>query len=217
VRKLEGKRLVVASHNDGKLREIAGLIAPFGFEAKSAAEYGLPEPEETGTTFEENAYIKAFAAASATGLPALSDDSGLVVDALGGAPGVYTADWATLPDGDRDFAMAMRVTEEKLADAGATTVDRRTGRFVSVICLAWPDGHAEYYRGEAEGNLVWPPRGTSGFGYDPVFQPAGFDITFGEMSAEEKHGWKPGDVAALSHRARAFKLFAEAQLGVAAT
>lgn len=217
MRILEGKRIVVASHNEGKLREIAGLIAPFGFEAKSAAEYGLPEPEETGTTFEANAYTKAFAAASATGLPALSDDSGLVVDALDGAPGVYTADWATLPDGSRDFAMAMRVTEEKLVEAGAEAPEQRTGRFVSVICLAWPDGHAEYYRGEAEGHLVWPPRGAKGFGYDPVFQPAGFDITFGEMSAEEKHGWKPGDATALSHRARAFKLFAEAQLGVAKT
>lgn len=214
MRQLEGKRIVVASHNAGKLEEIAGLIAPFGFEARSAAEYGLPEPEETGTTFEQNAYIKAFAAASATGLPALSDDSGLMVDALDGAPGVYTADWATLPDGGRDFAMAMRLTEDRLAAAGATTPDQRTGRFVSVICLAWPDGHAEYYRGEVEGHLVWPPRGKRGFGYDPMFQPEGFDVTFGEMSADEKHGWKPGDPTALSHRARAFKLFAEAQLGV---
>ena len=110
--------------------------------------------------------------------------------------------------------MAMRLTEEKLAEAGATVPGQRTGRFVSVICLAWPDGHAEYYRGEAEGNLVWPPRGAKGFGYDPVFQPAGFDVTFGEMSAEEKHGWKPGMATALSHRARAFRIFAEARLGV---
>lgn len=207
------KRIVVASHNEGKLREIADLIAPYGFEAKSAKEYGLPEPDETGTTFEENAYIKAFAAASATGLPALSDDSGLVVDALDGAPGVYTANWAEKPDGTRDFMMAMQRTEVALQEVGAVAPRQRTGRFVAVICLCWPDGHAEYYRGEAEGTLVWPPRGKRGFGYDPVFQPEGFDITFGEMSAEEKHGWKPGQPTALSHRAKAFKKFAEARLG----
>ena len=214
MRMLEDRKIVVASHNAGKLAEIADLIGPFGFEARSAAEYGLPEPEETGTTFEENAYIKASAAASATGLPALSDDSGLMVDALGGEPGVYTADWATLTDGSRDFAMAMRVTEEKLTEKGAMSSDRRTGRFVSVLCVAWPDGHAEYFRGEVEGLLVWPPRGEKGFGYDPMFQPDGHDATFGEMSAEEKHGWKPGDADALSHRARAFREFARAMLEV---
>jgi XTP/dITP diphosphohydrolase len=212
MRALEGGRLVVASHNKGKLAEIAELIAPFGLEAKSAAEYGLPEPAETGTTFEENAYIKAHAAASATGLPALSDDSGLCVDALDGAPGVYTADWAEQPDGTRDFARAMELTQQKLTERDALETFQRTGRFVSVICLCWPDGHAEYFRGEVEGTLVWPPRGTRGFGYDPMFQPEGFDVTFGEMSAEEKHGWKPGDPSALSHRARAFKKFAEAML-----
>jgi XTP/dITP diphosphohydrolase len=210
--KLEGGRIVVASHNEGKLREFADLLGPFGLEAKSAREYGLPEPEETGTTFEENAYIKAYAAARATGLPALSDDSGLVVDALGGAPGVYTANWAEKPDGTRDFAMAMEKTEAALQEVGATEPAQRTGRFVAVICLAFPDGQAEYYRGEAEGRLVWPPRGTLGFGYDPVFLPNGHDRTFGEMSAQEKHGWKPGDTEALSHRARAFKKFAEARL-----
>ncbi|MEO3997741.1 RdgB/HAM1 family non-canonical purine NTP pyrophosphatase [Mesorhizobium sp. CAU 1732] len=215
MRQLEDRKIVVASHNKGKLAEFADLIAPFGFEAKSAADYGLPEPEETGMTFEENAYIKALAAASATGLPALSDDSGLMVDALDGAPGVYTADWATLEDGTRDFAMAMRVTEEKMAEKGALANDRRTGRFVSVICLAWPDGHAEYFRGEIDGHLVWPPRGEKGFGYDPMFQPEGFDVTFGEMNADEKHGWKPGDATALSHRARAFQKFARAMLGSA--
>jgi XTP/dITP diphosphohydrolase len=207
MRMLEGNRLVVASHNKGKLAEIADLIAPFGFEAKSAAEYGLPEPAETGTTFEENAYIKAFAAASATGLPALSDDSGLVVDALGGAPGVYTADWAETGEG-RDFAMAMRKVEHLLEQERATTPDRRTGRFVSVICLAWPDGHAEYFRGEVDGTLVWPPRGEKGFGFDPVFLPDGFDVTFGEMSVPEKQGLD----APLSHRARAFDLFRRAML-----
>lgn len=214
---LDGKKIVVASHNAGKLREFADLMAPFGFEAKSAKEYGLPEPEETGTTFEENAYIKAFAAAKATGLPALSDDSGLCVDALDGAPGVYTANWAETTDGSRDFGMAMQRTEVALRQVGAALPQQRKGRFVAVICLAFPDGEAEYYRGEAEGTLVWPPRGELGFGYDPVFLPDGFDKTFGEMSAEEKHGWKPGQSAALSHRARAFQKFAEARLNLART
>ena len=208
-----GTRIVVASHNAGKLAEFSDLLGPFGLEAKSAKDFGLPEPEETGTTFEENAYIKAFAAAQATGLPALSDDSGLAVDALGGQPGVYTADWATKPDGSRDFMMAMEKTESALQAAGATDPAQRTGRFVAVICLCFPDGEAEYYRGEAEGTLVWPPRGTSGFGYDPVFLPDGHQRTFGEMTAEEKHGWKPGMQTATSHRARAFKLFAEKRLG----
>lgn len=212
---LAGRRIVVASHNAGKLREFADLMAPFGVEARSAKEFGLPEPEETGTTFEENAYIKAFAAARATGLPAMSDDSGLCVDALDGAPGVYTADWATRPDGTRDFMMAMEKTERLLAEKGATDPARRTGRFVAVLCLCEPDGTAEYFRGEAEGTLVWPPRGTDGFGYDPVFQPEGFDVTFGEMTAQQKHGWKPGQATALSHRARAFQKFARAKLGSA--
>ena len=215
MRKLEERKIVVASHNEGKLREFSDLMAPFGFEAKSAKELGLPEPDETGTTFEENAYIKAFAAASATGLPALSDDSGLVVDALDGAPGVYTANWAERPDGTRDFGMAMQRTETELQQRGATEPGQRTGRFVAVICLAWPDGEAEYFRGEAEGHLVWPPRGDSGFGYDPVFLPDGHARTFGEMTAEEKHGWKPGQAEALSHRARAFQKFARPCLGAA--
>jgi len=210
---LNGKKIVVASHNAGKLREFADLLGPFGLEAKSAKEFGLPEPDETGTTFEENAYIKACAAAKATGLPAMSDDSGLCVDALDGAPGVYTANWAEKPDGGRDFAMAMRRTEDAMQEAGATEPGQRGGRFVAVICLAFPDGEAEYYRGEVEGRLVWPPRGELGFGYDPVFRPDGFDKTFGEMTAAEKHGWKPGDAEALSHRARAFRKFAEARLG----
>ena len=208
MRKLEGRKLVVASHNKGKLVEIAEMIAPYGLEARSAAEYGLPEPDETGTTFEENAYLKAFAAAAATGLPALADDSGLAVDALDGAPGVYTADWATMPDGSRDFGHAMALTEEKLQAVGATEPSQRTGRFVSVLCLAWPDGHAEYFRGEVDGTLVWPPRGEKGFGYDPVFQPDGHERSFGEMEPSEKHGLtKP-----LSHRARSFALFSDAVL-----
>jgi len=215
MRPLEDKRIVVASHNAGKLKEFADLMGPFGLEAKSAREYGLPEPDETGTTFEENAYIKAFAAAHATGLPALSDDSGLVIDALGGAPGVYTANWAETPDGTRDFGIAMQRAEVAMQEVGAVTPAQRKGRFVAVICLAWPDGEAEYFRGEAEGTLVWPPRGTSGFGYDPVFLPDGQTRTFGEMTAEEKHGWKPGQADALSHRARAFQKFARAKLGSA--
>jgi XTP/dITP diphosphohydrolase len=211
----EGTKIVVASHNDGKLREFADLMGPFGLEAKSAREYGLPEPEETGTTFEENAYIKAFAAAKATGLPALSDDSGLMIDALQGAPGVYTANWAETPDGTRDFGVAMQRAEVAMQEVGAVEPGQRKGRFVAVICLAWPDGEAEYFRGEAEGTLVWPPRGEKGFGYDPVFVPDGHERTFGEMTAEEKHGWKPGQAEALSHRARAFQKFARAKLGSA--
>lgn len=210
---LSAKKIVIASHNAGKLREFADLIGPFGFEAKSAKEFGLSEPDETGTTFEENAYIKAHAAAVATGLPALSDDSGLVIDALGGQPGVYTADWATLPDGSRDFAIAMQRAEVAMEAVGAVEPAQRTGRFVAVLCLCYPDGEAEYFRGEVEGALVWPPRGNDGFGYDPVFLPEGHERTFGEMTADEKHGWKPGMATALSHRARAFKTFAEAKLG----
>ncbi len=215
MRPLDSKKIVVASHNAGKLREFADLMGPFGLEAKSAKDYGLPEPDETGTTFEENAYIKAFAAAKATGLPALSDDSGLVIDALGGQPGVYTANWAETPDGTRDFGIAMQRAEVAMQEVGAVRPEQRTGRFVAVICLAWPDGEAEYFRGEAEGTLVWPPRGDSGFGYDPVFLPEGQTRTFGEMTAEEKHGWKPGQATALSHRARAFQKFAKAKLGSA--
>ena len=212
MRALDAGRIVVASHNKGKLEEIAALIGPYGFEAGSAADYGLPEPAETGTTFEQNAYIKAYAAASATGLPALSDDSGLEIDALGGRPGVYTADWAEKPDGSgRDFAMAMEKAEALLREAGATAPAQRTGRFVSTLCLAWPDGHAEYFRGEVEGTLVWPPRGAKGHGYDPVFQPLGHARTFGEMEADEKNGLSEP----LSHRARSFAKFAAAMLAPA--
>ncbi|WP_420406701.1 RdgB/HAM1 family non-canonical purine NTP pyrophosphatase [Hoeflea sp.] len=209
--------ILVASHNAGKIAEIRDLFGPLGVSVTSAAELGLDEPEETGDTFEANAATKALAAAKASGKVALSDDSGLVVDALDGAPGVYTADWATLPDGSRDFAIAMQKVEDALQARGAIEASQRTGRFVSVLCLATPEGETSFYRGEADGVLVWPPRGTSGFGYDPVFRPDGHDRTFGEMTAEEKHGWRPGQATALSHRARAFKLFAEKRLGVAAT
>lgn len=214
---IPGERLVLATHNAGKLKEFRQLMAPFGVEIVSAGELGLPEPDENGTTFEQNAYTKAFAAAKASGLVALSDDSGLCVDALDGAPGVYTADWAIQPDGRRDWQKAMQRVEDALQDAGATEDAQRTGRFVAVLCLCNTQGEAIYFRGEAEGTLVWPPRGTDGFGYDPMFRPEGHARTFGEMTAEEKHGWKPGDPDALSHRARAFKAFAESgQLGGAA-
>lgn len=209
-----GDTLIVATHNPGKLAEFADLLAPFGLRVRPAADFGLAEPAETGATFEENAFLKANAASLATGLPALSDDSGLCVDALGGAPGVHTADWAQLPGGGRDFSLAMERVEKELREKGALAPDRRRGRFVAVLCLARPGGAAEYYRGEVEGALVWPPRGDSGFGYDPMFQPDGFDVTFGQMPASQKHGWEAGrgDLG-LSHRARAFAAFARARLG----
>ncbi|WP_375566477.1 RdgB/HAM1 family non-canonical purine NTP pyrophosphatase [Oceaniradius stylonematis] len=213
-RRLEPGRLVLATHNDGKLREIRGLIGPFGFDVVSAGELGLDEPEETGTTFKDNARTKAMAAMEATGLPALADDSGLCVEALDGAPGVYTADWAETGNGDRDFMMAMRTVEEKLQALGAAEPDQRRAAFVATLCLAFPDGHCDFFRGEAPGHLIWPPRGDLGFGYDPVFVPNGHSRTFGEMTAEEKHGWRPGANDALSHRARAFRLFAHDCLGV---
>lgn len=203
--------VLIASHNAGKIAEFRELLAPLGFEVVSAAEKDLPEPEETGTTFEENARLKALAAAKATGLLALSDDSGLAVDALHGEPGIYSARWA---GPEKDFAMAMRSVEEKLQAAGAVRPERRTARFVAVLCLASPDGVTREFRGEAEGTLVWPPRGTRGFGYDPVFLPDGSERTFGEMESHEKHGWTPGQAAALSHRARAFQRFAREALGI---
>lgn len=207
-----GDRLVLATHNGGKLKEFRQLMEPFGLDIVSAGELGLPEPEETGTTFNENAHTKAFAAAKATGSLALSDDSGLSVDALDGAPGVYTADWAIQPDGRRDWQIAMQKVEDAIRKSGKTAENQRTGRFVAVLCLCNPQGEAVYFRGEAEGHLVWPPRGADGFGYDPAFRPLGHMRTFGEMTAEEKHGWKPGDAHALSHRARAFKALFESGL-----
>lgn len=211
---LSAKTIVIATHNEGKRKEFAELMAPFGFSARSAGEYGLPEPEETGTTFEENAFIKAEAAAKATGLPALSDDSGLCIDALDGEPGVYTADWATQSDGKRDFGRAMQRAEDAMQAKGAVEPAQRKGRFVSVLCLAFPDGTAEYYRGEVEGTLVWPPKGERGFGYDPVFLPDGHTRTFGEMESQEKHGLKADGSEPLSHRARAFQKFGKARLGL---
>jgi XTP/dITP diphosphohydrolase len=215
VKLIAGQKLILATHNMGKLAEFRDLIQPFGIDVVSAGELGLPEPEETGTTFEQNAYTKALAAAKASGLMALSDDSGLCVDALNGAPGVYTADWAIQPDGSRDWMIAMGKVEDALRDVGAAQPEARGGRFVAVLCLCTPEGDTEYFRGEAPGRLVWPPRGNDGFGYDPAFQPDGHERTFGEMSAAEKHGWKPGMETALSHRARAFQKFARAVLGIA--
>ncbi len=192
----KGARLVVASHNPGKVREIDDLLRPLGFAALSAGELGLPEPVEDGATFAENALIKARAAASASGLPALADDSGLCVDALGGEPGIHSARWG---GPDKDFAMAMRKVEDRLQEAGATTPERRKAHFACALALAWPDGEAEVFEGQVHGHLVWPPRGEKGFGYDPVFQPNGHDITFAQMDPRKKH--------AMSHRARAFEKF----------
>ncbi|MCJ2138315.1 RdgB/HAM1 family non-canonical purine NTP pyrophosphatase [Methylobacterium sp. J-026] len=195
-RRLTGK-VVIATHNAGKLVEMRDLLVPFGVEAVSAGELGLPEPDETGTMFAENAAIKAKAAADATGLPAFADDSGLCVDALDGAPGLFSARWA---GPDKDFAGAMARIFAELDARGA--IDRRA-HFVSALVLAWPDGHTELFEGRVFGDLV-APRGSAGFGYDPIFRPDGHDRTFGEMSAAEKHGvdWQTG--AGLSHRARAF-------------
>ncbi len=196
-----GDRLLVATHNRGKLEEIAALLDPHGVTALSAAEFGLPEPEETGTTFVENAQIKAHAAAAATGLPALADDSGICVEALGGAPGVHTADWAETADG-RDFEMAMRRTWEALEAAGASSP--RRAAFICTLVLAWPDGVDQVFEGRMAGQIVWPMRGTQGHGYDPIFQPDGHVVTFGEMDRWEKNR--------ISHRADAFAKFTAACL-----
>lgn len=205
-----GSKLLVATHNKGKLAEFADLMAPFGVEVVSAGALGLAEPVETGTTFEENAALKAVTAAKAANMPALSDDSGICVVAIGDRPGVYSADWA---GPGKDFAQAMRNVEEELAATGGA--DRRA-YFVAVLCLALPDGSTRFFRGEIHGEVVWPPRGQAGFGYDPMFRPEGHSRTFGEMAVEEKHGWRPGG-SALSHRARAFAAFAAAMLEPPAT
>ena len=203
-RRISGK-LVIATHNSGKLAEMRELLAPHGVEAVSAGELGLGEPEETGDDFRSNASIKASAAAKAAQLPAFADDSGLVVDALDGAPGIYSARWA---GATKDFTAAMTRIERLLQERGATTPDSRTAHFVSALCVAWPDGHREQVEARADGTLVWPPRGTAGFGYDPMFQPDGHGRTFGEMTSIEKHGLPPLDLG-LSHRARAFVKLAE--------
>jgi XTP/dITP diphosphohydrolase len=202
-------RLVIATHNRGKLAEMRGLLAPYGIDATSVGELGLKEPEELGMTFRDNAHIKAQAAAKAAGLPAFADDSGVVVDTLDGAPGIHSARWA---GPERDFRRAMQTIEEKLRERGATTPERRKAHFVSALCVAWPDGHVDEFEGRADGTLVWPPRGDQGFGYDPMFLPDGHTRTFGEMPSEEKHGLPPRG-RGLSHRARAFLKLAEACLG----
>lgn len=195
-RAFSGKTLVVASHNAGKVREIRELLAPFGIETVSAGDLGLPEPEETGDTFRANAELKALASAKASGKPSLADDSGLCVEALNGAPGIYSARWAG-PQKDFDFAMErvrLGLVEEGMMDTRA--------HFICGLALAWPDGHIDYFEGRVDGELVWPPRGTKGFGYDPMFVPTGHSETFGEMEPARKH--------AMSHRADAFRKLVDA-------
>ena len=200
-------RLVIATHNPGKLREIEELLSPFGVEPLGAAALGLNEPEETGSTFRDNAVLKARTAARGSGLMALADDSGLCVEALDGAPGVYSARWA---GATKDFGAAMARVESELEARAAPPPWRAA--FISVLALAYPDGAVETFEGRVDGTLVFPPRGTAGFGYDPIFRPDGHDRTFGEMSAEEKHGIPADGSLALSHRARAFQKFARARL-----
>ena len=188
-RRFTADRLVIASHNEGKVREIRALLAPFGADVVSAGALGLAEPDETETTFIGNALLKAHAAARSANIPALADDSGLAVTALGGEPGIYSARWA---GPSKDFAHAMQKVEDGLAGKSD-----RSGKFVCALALAWPDGHAETVEGTVAGELVWPPRGAHGFGYDPMFRPEGYDVTFGEMDPEQKHE--------ISHRADAFR------------
>jgi XTP/dITP diphosphohydrolase len=211
-RRFTDDMLVIASHNPGKIREIAALLAPYAARFPSAGEFGLTDPEETGETFRANAELKALHAAQGSGRPALADDSGLVVPALGGEPGIRSARWAELPDGRRDFRAAMEKVEARLAALDGAPMEpareadtpaagevgpARTAHFVCALCLAWPDGLCETVEGYVHGRLVWPPRGDRGFGYDPIFVPNGYDITFGEMDPEEKHR--------ISHRADAFR------------
>jgi len=201
-------RLVIATHNPGKLAEMRDLLSVYGVEAVSAGELGLAEPDETGSTFRANARIKAEAAAKASNEPAFADDSGLAVDALDGEPGIYSARWA---GPDKDFRIAMNKIQSLLIERGAKAPEQRRGHFVSALCVAWPDGHVEEFEATVDGIIVWPPRGTLGFGYDPLFKPDGHDRTFGEMPAEEKHGLPPRG-RGLSHRARAFLKLADACL-----
>jgi XTP/dITP diphosphohydrolase len=196
-----GSRLVIATHNPGKLREFQDLLEPFGIDVLSAGELKVPEPAETGETFEENAQLKAVFTSFASGLPALSDDSGLAVEALGGAPGIHSARWAGEP---RDFGQAMARVEDALKAKGATGAGGRRAKFVCVLCLANAMGAVQFFGGTAEGHLIWPPRGTKGFGYDPMFVPDGYEQTFGEMDPSQKH--------AISHRAKAFAAFKAAAL-----
>ncbi|MDX3886161.1 RdgB/HAM1 family non-canonical purine NTP pyrophosphatase [Edaphosphingomonas haloaromaticamans] len=198
-RKLAPGRLVIASHNEGKVREIRELLAPFGIEPVSAGSLGLPEPDETGTTFIANAELKARAAADLSGLPALADDSGLCVEALGGEPGIFSARWA---GETKDFGLAMQLVEDNLGKLGPDV--GRDAHFICALSICWPDGHIESFEGRVDGTLVWPPRGDKGFGYDPMFQPWHHDVTFGEMDPAAKH--------AMSHRADAFRKLVAAVL-----
>ncbi|HEY9579113.1 MAG TPA: RdgB/HAM1 family non-canonical purine NTP pyrophosphatase [Rhizorhapis sp.] len=198
IRKLQPGKLVIASHNAGKVREIRKLLGPFGIKPVSAAELGLPEPEETGTSFIANAELKALQAADLSGLPALADDSGLCVEALGNEPGIFSARWA---GPDRDFGLAMQLVWDNLTAKGPEA--GHDAHFVCALALAWPDGHVEAFEGRVDGLIIWPPRGANGFGYDPIFEPKGHNISFGEMEPDRKH--------AMSHRADAFaKLVAAA-------
>jgi len=206
-RRISG-RLVIATHNPGKLIEMRYLLAPYGVDAVSAGDMGVGEPEETEATFRGNARLKAEVSTKATGLPAFADDSGLVVDALDGEPGIHSARWA---GPSRDFAIARQKVEDALRVRGALAADKRQAHFISALCVAWPDGHVEEFEGRVDGVLVWPPRGDLGFGYDAMFLPDGYAKTFGEMSGEEKHGLPPHGQG-LSHRARAFLKLAEACL-----
>jgi XTP/dITP diphosphohydrolase len=202
VRKLGPGKLVVASHNEGKVREIRALLAPYGIEPVSAAELDLPEPDEIGVNFIENADLKARQAADLSGLPALADDSGLCVEALGDRPGIFSARWAEGADGSRDFHRAMQRVEDELQALGPEI--SRDAHFACALAIVWPDGESEWFEGRVEGTLVWPPRGASGFGYDPIFLPLGRDETFGEMDQAEKHR--------ISHRAEAFRKLVDALL-----
>ena len=199
---------MIATHNPGKLAEMRELLAVHGVNAVSAGEFGLPEPEESGATFRANARLKAEAAAKASGMAAFADDSGLAVDALDGQPGIHSARWA---GPDKDFRLAMNKIQSLLIERGAKAANRRRAHFISALCVAWPDGHVEEFEATIDGTVVWPPRGTMGFGYDPLFLPDGETRTFGEMPSEEKHGLPPHGQG-LSHRARAFLKLAEACL-----
>jgi XTP/dITP diphosphohydrolase len=198
-RQLNGS-VVIATHNPGKLEEMRELLAPYAIDAQSAGELGLAEPEETGRSFAENATLKALAAAKAMGRAAFADDSGLVIDALDGEPGIHSARWA---GPNRDFRAAMNRIQTLLIERNAKTPEQRRAHFTAVLCLAWPDGHVETFEGRVDGIIAWPPRGDKGFGYDPLFLPDGFTRTFGQMTAQEKHGLPPQGQG-LSHRARAF-------------
>jgi XTP/dITP diphosphohydrolase len=207
-RSLSG-RVVIATHNQGKLVEMRELLAPYGIDLVSAGSLGLPEPDETGHMFAENAAIKAHAAAKAAGLPALADDSGICIDGLDGAPGLFSANWA---GPGKDFAPARARVQRELMARGAVLPAQRRAHFVSALVIAWPDGHQELFEGRVFGTIIWPERGPNGFGYDAMFQPDGHDRTFGEMSSVEKHGLPQDGTEALSHRARAFQKLSAACL-----